>query len=54
MRARTMPTPSVPMTAVLSARLPDFASACAAHRAHEVLPLVPVTPTVNMPASGWP
>ena len=27
---------------------------CAVHKAIDVLPLVPVTPTVNMPASGWP
>jgi hypothetical protein len=33
---------------------PSRASACAVHSAHEVLPLVPVTPTVNMAASGWP
>jgi hypothetical protein len=48
---RTRPTPSVPMTAAVSL---SWASACAVHSAIEVLPLVPVTPTVNMLASGMP
>ena len=46
-----MPTPRVPMTAV---GLPSRDMAWPSQTAHEVLPLVPVTPTVNICASGMP
>jgi hypothetical protein len=47
----TNPLPSVPR---IAARRPHMSSACAIHCAHDVLPLVPVTPAIHSLRDGVP